>query len=139
MAEALGIAASIIGIIQLTSQVGALSWGYIGGVRDASRNIHELLDGLSSFSKVLETVLEYTESNSEKPTALEKLGGEDGPLQKCAEELVRLRKKLEPKSGIKGMIKVLKWPLKADETSQYLSGIERYKSLFSLALSADNM
>lgn len=139
MADALGLVASIIAIIQLTGQVGALSWGYIGGVRDAPRAIHELLDELSSFGKVLRIVLECAESKSGNPTVLEELGGKDGPLQKCAGELIRLRAKLEPKRGIKGVINALKWPLKADETSQYISGIERYKSLFNLALSADNM
>lgn len=139
MAEVIGLTASIIAIIQLTGQVGALSWGYIGGVRDASRTIHELLDELSSFGKVLRIVLEYAESNSGKSTVLEELGGKDGPLQKCAEEMARLRLRLEPKSGIRGVMGVLKWPLKSDETSRYISGIERYKSLFNLALSADNM
>lgn len=139
MAEAIGLATSIICIIQLTGQVGALSWGYIGSVRDAPKAIHVLLDELSGFGKVLRTVLEYAESNSGKPTALDELGGEDGPLQKCAEELSNLQIRLELKSGIRGVINTLKWPLKADETSRYISGIERYKSLFSLALTVDNM
>lgn len=138
MTEAIGLAASIISVIQLTNQVADLSWGYIVSVKEASNSIHGLRDELSNLSKVLGAIPDYAEDSKQAAT-LEMLNGKDGLLQKCAEDLRKLQVKLEPKSGVKQMIENLKWPLKETETSRYISQIGRYKSLFSLALDADHM
>lgn len=139
MAEVIGITASIAALIQLTGKVTSFSYGYIGGVKRASKDLHELVDELHALSKVLIVLRDYTEQNSGQSTALDTLSGKDSPLQECAGELDKLRAKIEPRDGFKGIIDNLKWPLRESETLQYIARIERHKSLFSFALAADNM
>jgi hypothetical protein len=47
------------------------------------------------------------------------------------------RQKLEP--NFKGVLDSLKWPLKEQETNQNVSRLERHKTLFAIALTADHM
>lgn len=137
MAEAIGFAASIIGVIQLAGQVASLSWGYIGGVRGASKNIRDLASEISGLSSVLALVLDHADKNSGKSTALGMLNGEKGPIQKCTEELEKLQVKLKLRDGVRGAFDSLTWPLKESETLQCISRIQRLKGLFNLALTAD--
>lgn len=57
--EALEIAASIIGVIQLAGKATSLSYGYIGGVKRASVDIQQLVDELIALSKALIALKEY--------------------------------------------------------------------------------
>lgn len=138
MAEALGIAASIIAVLQLTGKLTSVGYGYIGGVRRAAKDLGELLQGLGSLSGVLLSLQNYVDANPGS-VALQKLGDPDGPLRGCAKELEELISKLTPRDGWKGKIDGLKWPLKEKEISQYVLRIERHKSLFIFALTADQM
>lgn len=138
MAEVLSVAASIIAVLQLTGTVASLGYGYIGGVKRASKDLGELLKELGSLTSVLITLKDYVDANPCSP-ALQKLGGQDGPIHGCFRELEILQTKLEPRDGFKGIVDNLKWPLKDTETAQFISRIERHKSLFMLALTVDQM
>lgn len=140
MAEVLGIAASIIGVLQLTGALVSVGYEYISGVKAASKDLQDLVDELHSLGKVLIILQDYADKNLKSPV-LQKLNDSDGPLQGCAKQLENLRLKLEAgrASGIKGKMRGLVWPLKAAETAQHISRIERHKSLFTFALSADQM
>jgi hypothetical protein len=71
---------------------------------------------------------------------LEKLLNDtDGPLQKCRTELQGLESKLSaPVSGLKGLGKMLVWPLKEKETQRVLDTIRAQKTTCAFALNADN-
>lgn len=136
--DGLSSAASIIAVIQITSTLISLGNDYIGAVKRASDDIRDLTQELVALKQVLVILQDYASRNPQS-IAFQKLSVKDGPLQKCAVELSRLRLKLEPKTGLKGMIKSLTWPFNQTETMQNIARIERHKSLFSLALAADHM
>lgn len=144
MAEVLGIVSSIIGLIQLAGKVTCLGYGYIGGVRRAPEDLEELVQELGSLTKALTILRNYVDSGAmagSPSVTIEILNSPDGPIQGCAKELEILRSKLDPigRGGFRGMIESLKWPLKGEETLGHISQIERHKSLFILAFTADNM
>lgn len=140
--EGVGAAATIIAIIQLTGKVTSLTYGYIGGVKRAPKDLKDLADELKSLENVLNVLKNYTQSNPVS-TALETLTDNDGPLLECAQELEKLRIKLEQKGGqglrqkVKSLMRGLMWPFDENETLQLISRIERHKSLFNLALTID--
>lgn len=136
--EAIGLTASIIAVVQLAGKVTALGYGYIGGVKRASKDLQELARELSSLSLVLISLQKHMETNPQSAT-LQTLSAKDGPLDECISELTKLQSKLEPKDGFQGVISNLKWPLKEAETLQHISRIERQKSLFTFALTADHL
>lgn len=135
-----GLAASIIGIIQVTGAVLTLAHGYIGGVRSASKDIEELKGALDNFSQVLRDLEDHVKKNPQLKT-LTKLNCKNGPLEQCGRELENLHSKLAKpeKNRVAKLIhlKSLKWPLKKEEVSEFLLQLERYKSLFILALGFD--
>lgn len=136
----IGLAASILGIIQFTGAVLAVTHGYIGGVRSASGEIEELKGALENFSQVLQDLEDHVKKNPQLKS-LTKLNCKDGPLERCGEELKTLHSKLArpEKSKVAELIHLrnLKWPLKKGEVSEFLLRLERYKSLFILALGFD--
>lgn len=139
--EALGIAASIIAVIQLAGKLTSLGYGYIGGVKRAPKDVQELLDELSSLVKVLVVLRDYVDKNPQSAAALQTLNGPGGPIHGIGQELGVLQSKLDPtgKDGFKGIMGDLKWPLKEKETMQHISRIDRHKSLFIFALTTDQM
>lgn len=138
MAEILGIAGSIIAVIQLTGQIISLGYDYIGGVTKASKDLRNLVSELQSLGIVLLAMKEFADANPESKT-LELLNGKDGPLPGCRQELQKLQRKITPRKGLKGKLDALKWPLEEKETLRHMMQIERQKSLFSLALTTDHM
>lgn len=133
--EAVGLTASIIAIIQLTGKTISLGYSYVSGVKRASKDVRELMDELLSLKNVLETLQDYVNS-SPHSIALQTLNTHDGPLQGIAHELEELYNKLDGKTGF---MDKLKWPLKEKETAQCIVRVERHKTLFIFALTADQM
>lgn len=138
MAEILGIAGSIIAVIQLTGQIISLGYDYIGGVTKASKDLHNLVSELQSLGIVLLAMKEFADANPELKT-LELPNRKDGPLPGCRQELQKLQHKITPRKGLRGRLDALKWPLEEKETLRHMTQIERQKSLFSLALTTDHM
>lgn len=144
MAEAIGLAASLAGLIQLSAHVTKLGYSYLGAVKGSSENIRGLLVELSSLCAVLVTLKDYADRNPES-SSLQTLNQQDGPIQRCLRELRFELEKLSKilteitERGVKGMINRLKWPLNESETSQIIAMFERHKTLTTLALATDHM
>jgi hypothetical protein len=135
MADVIGLVASIYGIIQLSGKLTQVFGGYIGGVKRAPEDIKTLRDELDSLTSVL-NLLEKCAKENPLSTALQDLCGQDKALSRCKDELEKLQNNLvPPKSGLRGVIDRLKWPLKEKETSQYISQIRGYTSAFNLVVS----
>lgn len=138
MAEALGLVASIIAVLQLAGKVTSLGYEYINGVRWGFKDIGDLLNELGSLSKVLLTLKDYADTNLQSP-ALQQLNARDGPLRGCTVDLRKLQARLQPKAGIKRKIDILTWPFREHEMMECIARIERHKTLFILAITADQM
>ncbi|KAH0603479.1 uncharacterized protein H6S33_007801 [Morchella sextelata] len=139
MAEAVGLAASILGIIHITTKVASLSYSYISGVKRAPDEIRKLADELKSLTTVLTTLSIC--ANDHGPALLQI----QGPLQSCVSELLSIQIKLE-NSSIKAKgrwwdmsFSRLQWPCEEQETLNYVSKIERFKNLVTLAMNADQV
>lgn len=140
MAEPLGMAASIIALIQLTGALGTFSSGYIGGLRRASSDRRRLVEEFTALGLILQHLRDRTSGNNNNNNngALQGLAG---PLANCRQELEALAAKMAPrkkKAGLKGVWMKLKWPLEEAETMQIVERMERYKTLFHFALTADH-
>jgi hypothetical protein len=133
MAEAIGIAASLIGIIQLAGLTVSISYSYISGVKRAPQDLRDLTNELQALSNVIVTLKVHTDENSETPGSV--LHMLEKPLETCARELEELLEKLK----MKGIIDRLKWPLREKETAQWVERIERHKIFFIFALNTDQM
>lgn len=94
MAEVLGVAASVIAVIQLTGKVVSLAYEYLGGVKRASDDLRNLVNELHALGGVLIAMKDFADANPESKT-LELLNGQGGPLPGCLQELQRgsMRKK----------------------------------------------
>lgn len=136
MAELVALIASIASLIQITGQVGIASHGYIGAVKEADKDIDNLCQELTALGNVLAKLEQQASATNSQASALSEL---DTPLQRCIAEMKDLQSKLKPKSGLRKVFRRLKWPLKEKETAQAISQIERHKSLFNLALTADQL
>lgn len=135
-ATALGVAGSIVGVIQVTGALLTLTQGYIGGVRSAPKGIGELQKSLQDFSQFLKDLDDRIKKNPQF-ISLAKLNSEDGLLKQCSGELESLHSKLDQPGN--QLARNLKWPLKATEVSLFVRRIEGHKSLFNLALSLDHL
>lgn len=89
MAEAVGLAASILGIIHITTKVASLSYSYITAIKRAPDELRKLADELKSLTTVL-TTLSICED--EHGPALLQI---QGPLQSCVSDLISIQTKLE--------------------------------------------
>lgn len=135
MAE-VGLALSILGVVQLAGKVTGVAFAYFADVKDAPKQKTEILAQLSGLTTVLNAVLEHAGNGTR---TLENLTINDGPLNTCIEVLESLQAMLQQKSGITGVYSRLTWPLKEDKVSQYISRIQDLKRTLSLALSVEQL
>lgn len=139
MAE-LALAASIVTVIQLSFNVAILSHQYIAKVKRSRKEITALIDEVTSLQEVLKILHDHIHEHPDSlTTAVQTLGGEDGPVQGCNQDLSVLMGILDLKEGLRGVIERLKWPIREGEIDVIKRRIERYKSLFLLALAVDRM
>ena len=139
MAEALGVAASIIAIIQLTGTVVQ----YISDVKDASKDGDRLLTELRTISVFLPILKDAADRAQSEPggqwmTTIRSLGVPNGPLSQFKLALETLARQLEPVVGWRKRARALVWPFKEKEVKDILGTIERQKSLFLLAVQNDH-
>jgi hypothetical protein len=66
MAE-VGIAASVITVIQIAGKVASLAYGYIGALKRVPKDLQDLVEELGSFSKILRTLQDLVDNNPDMP------------------------------------------------------------------------
>ena len=152
MAEGLGLAASIIAVLQITNSVISVCYDYSAAVQGTSWELPQVraeMESLRDILQALESLAKQAEfTNSVAGTRLPTLSllmGPDSLLQNCFHEVERLEKRLKSPSWSDGfgprrkaLIQALRWPLKEAETKKALENISRFKSTLVLALSADS-
>ncbi|KAI4215997.1 MAG: hypothetical protein LQ351_001493 [Letrouitia transgressa] len=140
MADPLSITASILAVLQLSSEV----LRYLHEVKDAPQERVRLRDDLSSACLALSMLkerLEETEKDMSSLSSVQLLGGQDGPINRFKRLLELLSAKLMPKDGkmktVREVSRAVAWPFKSQEVKAMLGETERQKSLFHLALQND--
>ena len=138
MAE-LGLAASVIAVIDLSAKVVSLCSEYYTNVKNAKDDIARLqreADGLNTTLKHVQSLLDGP--NGAKLEATQNL--RDG-VKDCSLQLAALDIKLEPGRRHKVMrgfgIRALKWPFKNKEVEGIVKDLGRCKDIISLGLQVD--
>jgi len=140
MAE-IGLAASIIAVIQISEDVITHAYKYGKAVKNAENDINKInedLKGVQDILKKLENLAERAE-NSERPSwpTLISLIEENGPLSQCKSALRSLKGELAPAEGLVKLTRRLQWPHKAKNVRTLVEKINTQKEYFLKALSID--
>jgi hypothetical protein len=139
MAEALGVASSVIAVVDLSAKVLSLCLQYSREVKNAKDDIEKLCEEVATFqatAKELETLVEGPRGKELKASRQLTSAIKDG-----LSRLKELEKQLEPSTGRKRMsrfgIRALKWPFESKEVKGTVEGLERCRGTISLALNID--
>ncbi|CZR54758.1 uncharacterized protein PAC_04642 [Phialocephala subalpina] len=138
--DGVSTAASVIAVIQISSQIFDFCRTYYLNVKDARNDIQRLRNEITSLQDVLVSVVDLANArNSTSMHTLDLVNKEDGPLKQCQLELTALAARLSPDdtSKLKLALRTMKWPLSSKEVDRTLVAIGRYKSSFILALTTD--
>lgn len=131
--EAVGLAASIIQLISVTTKTVKYLNNVKNATKDRARLSEEVISLLALLMKLRDKVEEPTTTNTWL-TGVRVLGVGNGPLDQLKVAMEKLVKRLKPLSGIKGAGRALIWTLDKEECLAALSKIERLKTLIGLAL-----
>jgi hypothetical protein len=139
---AVGLASSILGIIQLTGTVITQGSIYMGDVKSAPKEFRQLLQELVTLNGILSALKTQFDSfqatnNYPQLLALELLDKPEGPLESCKDIVNLVREIIESLNG--RLSRCFLGPLRARNIQQCLARLERLKSVLQLALYADQM
>ena len=136
--DPLSVTASIIAILQLTSEVIE----YLTDVREASKDSARCaIEASNLYSLLVNLRFRLEESSSDEPwhTAVRALGVENGPLDQYRHALEQLQRKVITGDGLKKMGKILMWKFTKEEVASILARMERLKTLTQIALEMDHL
>ncbi|KAF8527082.1 hypothetical protein JB92DRAFT_1002439 [Gautieria morchelliformis] len=135
MAAALGLAASVIAVLQLTGATISACYNYRSGVKNASRDKARIIDQLFGLQKALENVRRLVEDD--ETAASSRLPALNEQLLRCGAELQSLNTKLESDLRRKGRMQAFKWPLKESEVHKTLDKLGELQELLTTAMDVD--
>ncbi|KAH7016729.1 P-loop containing nucleoside triphosphate hydrolase protein, partial [Ilyonectria destructans] len=139
MADAVGLAASVIGIIDLSAKVAVLCLQYSTAVGNARADITRLRSRLDDLGTTLHGVQHLLDNRNHQVLATSRKLVDS--LDGCISELVQLQSRLDPGKARKAMrrfgLRALKWPFDSKEVSDIVSNLERYKQTITLGLQID--
>ncbi|KFY28387.1 hypothetical protein V491_00489 [Pseudogymnoascus sp. VKM F-3775] len=139
MAEGLGLAASIIAVIELSAKVASLCLEYYTNVKNARDDITRL----QREADRLEVTLKQVQSlvNGPNSAKLEASRTLRNGVNDCSSQLADLETKLEPGKRHKVMrrfgYRALKWPFKNEEVEGILKNLGRCKEMIFFGLQVD--
>ncbi|KAK6537180.1 hypothetical protein TWF694_011377 [Orbilia ellipsospora] len=139
MAEAIGLAASIIAVVTLGTQITVISARLYNTVKDRKERIVQLTNAVGNIGSILRDIQNLTEKNRLDTSSVESLamlGKECGPLEGCRLLLEKLTETLE---GAARKRAIMKWPFTEKELEVSLRNLEEYKTTFITALTLTSM
>jgi len=140
--DGVSAAASVIAVIQICGSVFDFCRTYYTGVKDARKDITRLRNEVTRLEGVLTSIADLADADdSAKLSVLQALVKPGGALSQCQDTLAGLLEKLQRGHDTEGMKRLgwraLTWPLKSKDVDKVIAEIEKHKSLFTLALTAD--
>ena len=143
--DAVGSAASIIAVIDLSAKVASLCFQYSAAVKNARSDVERLQGELERLKTALEGAQRLLKSpNGER---LQTSQGLCDGLNDCSSQLSqlgsRLEKKLNRGAARKAMsrigLRALKWPFESKEFDSIINNLERYRDTLSVGLAVDGV
>jgi hypothetical protein len=158
--DPLSVSAGIIAVVQATNSVISFCFDFYSAVKDRPWGLTRLIQETAQLRDVLESlrnVAELAETQAMLETnataaenrlpMLKLLCKPSGALETCLQELERLRNKLTSTKGHKSTIEIGKlskaviqaigWRMKKEDIEKTVQMLERFKTTFNLALTAD--
>ncbi|KAK7582828.1 hypothetical protein V3481_012126 [Fusarium oxysporum f. sp. vasinfectum] len=139
MAEALGVASSVIAVVDLSAKVFSLCLQYSREVKNAKDDIERLRKEVAAFqdtAKELNALLEGSRGRELKTSQQLVSVIEDGHST-----LGQLEQRLQPSTRRKAMsrfgMRALKWPFESKDVEEAIQNLERCRGNISLALNID--
>ncbi|KAF5255640.1 hypothetical protein FOXYS1_13938 [Fusarium oxysporum] len=149
MAEALGVVASAIAVIQISKEVISLCKFYIEALRsDAPTSLRAVLIEVSTLKSVLEGLEFISKCGTFTPALQNRLAASGGPIEGSRVAMTALEK-LFPKQAlqngqnaskrqkVQAAFATLAWPLKQGQVQDLLQQISRHKDDIQLVLTTE--
>lgn len=162
MAEAIGLAASVIAVVQLSGAIANVCKGYIEGVQDYPNDLRRVIVEVSMLKALFEDLDFLEDCEKASSPILSKLDGKDGPIEACRRILTELRNELPPAESspttantvstqsnslskpprkkrrvVQEALDRLAWPLKANKVQKLLGELAQHKSTITMAFSSE--
>jgi hypothetical protein len=142
--DGLGLAASIIAVLDLSAKVASLCFQYSKAVRNAPSDIKRLCEELDRLNTTLEGAQQLLQgpNGAQLQTSQRQRDGLNG----CSFQLVQLQTKLEKKLKIGATriqvmsgfgVYALKWPFESKNVDDIIMTLARYRDALSTALTID--
>jgi hypothetical protein len=145
MAEGLGLAANIAGLVSLADSVFRLIYKYVKEAKNAKEVAQELADEMQSTAGILHR-LSLLASGLQDGDRLYNPSFKLQHVTSCQQTIARIEKPLlkakadfESGNTLVAVRRRLKWPFSVPETRDLILELSRHKETIVLALSADSM
>ena len=154
--DPISLTASAIAILQLTQGLAKVTRNVYKDIKNAPKEVTELLDEFANFCTVLEsltTVIEEAESderfevarnglygipqNASRLPTIQEITKANGPLATCHGEMVVLRGKLDENAS--KTKRSFQWPFEKRETTALTGRLRNLKSVLDTAIATDNL
>ena len=145
MAEVLGVASGVAGLLSLTIEVIKITSTYINGVHGASTTMRRLLSELES----MEDVLVKIDTLSKTMDGVQVFGEGDRSCLLSVRDgkhylglLIDVRNGLDAKAtagGFRKKLKAMTWPFSEEKTVSLIEALHRHLEICQTALSIDNL
>jgi len=136
--DGLSGAASIVAVVQIAGSVIT----YLIDVKDAPKECRKCAVEISNSNTLLLKLQDrLSEASSQEPwyVEIQALAVKDGPLDQYKQALQHLLVKIQPKSKVRTIAKVLTWNFIKEDVANTLARMERLKSLVGIALQMDHL
>ncbi|KAF2803858.1 uncharacterized protein BDZ99DRAFT_546446 [Mytilinidion resinicola] len=146
MAEAIGLVANVIAVIQISETVIKVCKFYIESLHDAPSDLRAMLIEVSTLKTILEN-LQFLLTcgigvGLSKVLNTYNLFGVDGPIEGCKKTVEKIEGLFPaPTSGsskVRSAFAALAWPLKESKARKLLTDLVQYKTTISLAITTDS-
>ncbi|TGO47906.1 hypothetical protein BCON_0259g00150 [Botryotinia convoluta] len=139
MAEALGVASSIAGLVSLADTVVRLGYKYIRDVKDAEKSIQNLVKEVNNLSGVLHSLENMAQALEAQDTSVHS-SSKIKHLYSCQIILEKMTDQLQKAiPEVKSISQKLKWPFKKAVTSELLEEIQSHKVTMNMALNTQQI
>ncbi|KAF2499968.1 hypothetical protein BU16DRAFT_522834 [Lophium mytilinum] len=146
MAEAIGLVANIIAVIQISETVIKVCKFYIESLHDAPSDLRAILIETSALKTILENLQFLLKCGGgdglSKMLDTYNLFGVEGPIEGCQRTVGKIERLFptptSSSSKIRSAYAALGWPLKESKARKLLTELVQYKTTINLAIDTDS-
>lgn len=146
MAEVLGLASSIVALVQLSAAVYSTTSRFYREAKEAKSKISALATQARNLSGVLQSLSLLASSPLFDDVGAAVPDFRDTYIESCRNTLYKIKRKLEKAesdlqngSHRKLVARSLKWPFESQETTDLIAELTQHREVLQLALSAETM